>query len=64
MRLDSRSIIIVLTIIVAANLAIGQTQPNPKNTATNPPKQQNSDQAIGKPDSKFDLIEAFGRRLR
>lgn len=53
MRSDSRSLIIVLTIFVTANLAIGQTQPNPKKKATNPPKQQSSDQEIGKSHSKL-----------
>jgi hypothetical protein len=53
MRLDSCSLRIVLTIFVAANLAIGQTQPNPKKQATNSPKQQNSDQEIGKSYSKL-----------
>ena len=42
MRLGIRAFIIVLTIFVAGNLAIGQTQPNPKKKATNPPKQVSS----------------------
>jgi hypothetical protein len=44
---------IVLTIFVAANLGIGQTQPKPKKKVTNPPKQQTSDQEIGKSYSKL-----------
>jgi hypothetical protein len=47
-RLDSRSLTIVLTIFVAANLGIGQTQPKPKKKAINPAKQQTSNQEIGK----------------
>jgi hypothetical protein len=39
MRSDSRSLTIVLTMLVVANLAIGQTQPS-KKKATNSPKQQ------------------------
>jgi hypothetical protein len=38
---------------VAAKLAIGHTQPNPKNNATNPPKQQNGEQESGKSYSKL-----------
>jgi hypothetical protein len=38
--------------LVAANLEIGQTQPS-KKKATNPPKQQNGDQEIGKSYSKL-----------
>jgi hypothetical protein len=53
MRLDSRSLTIVLTIFVTANLAVGRTQPTPKNKATDPPKQQNSDQEIGKSYAKL-----------
>jgi hypothetical protein len=53
MRLGIRAFIIVLTIFVAGNLAIGQTQPNPKKKATNPPKQVSSDQEIGKSYSKL-----------
>ncbi len=46
-------IILVLTIFVATNLAIGQTQPNSKEKASNPPKQTSSDQEIGKSYSKL-----------
>ena len=53
MRLGIRAFIIVLTIFVAGNLAIGQTQPNPKKKATSPPKQASSDQEIGKSYSKL-----------
>ena len=53
MRLGIRAFIIVLTVFVAGNLAIGQTQPNPNKKATNPPKQVSSDQEIGKSYSKL-----------
>jgi hypothetical protein len=53
MGLGIRAFIIVLTIFVAGNLAISQTQPNPKEKATNPPKQVSSDQEIGKSYSKL-----------
>jgi hypothetical protein len=53
MRLGIRALIIVLTIFVAGNSAIGQTQPNPNKKATNPPKQVSSDQEIGKSYSKL-----------
>jgi hypothetical protein len=38
---------------VATKLAIGHTQPNPKNNATNPPKQQDGGQESGKSYSKL-----------
>ena len=53
MGLGIRAFIIVLAIFVAGNLAISQTQPNPKKKATNPPKQASSDQEIGKSYSKL-----------
>src|SRR5580765_3753747 len=53
MALGIRVFIIVLAIFVAGNLAIGQTQPNPKVKATNPPKQVSNAQEIGKSYSKL-----------
>ncbi len=53
MRLGIRAFIIVLAIFVAGNLALGQTQPNSKKKATNPPKHSGSDQEIGKSYSKL-----------
>jgi hypothetical protein len=53
MKVYARVIIFVLTIFVATNLAIGQTQPNLKKKATNPPKQTSNDQEIGKLYSKL-----------
>jgi hypothetical protein len=53
MRSGIRALLIVLTIFVAGNLAIGQTQPNPKKKATNPPKQVSNAQEIGKSYSKL-----------
>jgi hypothetical protein len=53
MALGIRAFIIVLAIFVAGDLAISQTQPNPKKKATNPPKQVSSDQEIGKSYSKL-----------
>jgi hypothetical protein len=48
MRLGTRGFIVVLTIFVATNLAIGQTQPDPKTKVANPPEQARSDEEIGK----------------
>jgi len=53
MALGIRVFIIVLAIFVAGDLAIGQTQPNPKVKATNPPKQVSNAQEIGKSYSKL-----------
>ena len=53
MRTGIRALIIVVTIFVAGNLAIGQTQSSPKKKATNPPKQVSNAQEIGKSYSKL-----------
>jgi hypothetical protein len=53
MKVYTRAIIFFLTLFVAANLAIGQTQPNSKKKATDPPKQARSDPEVGKLYSKL-----------
>jgi hypothetical protein len=53
MKAHTRIIIFVLTIFVAMNLAIGQTQPNSKKESTSPPKEGDGGQEIGKSYSKL-----------
>ena len=51
--MKARTRAFVLTVFAAANLVIGQTQPNSKKKSTNPPKEGGSDQEIGKLYSKL-----------
>jgi len=53
MKIHARTIIFVLAIFTATNLAIGQTEPGSKKKSTNPPKQASNDQEIGKLYSKL-----------
>ncbi len=48
MKVQARTIMLILTIFVAKNLAIGQTQPEAKKKGTNPAKQASSNEEIGK----------------
>ncbi len=53
MKVDTRAFTIALTIFVAVNLAVGQTQPNSIKKAINPPEQESISQEIGKSYSKL-----------
>ena len=53
MKLNIRALLVVPTIVVAMNLAIGQTQPDPKEKTPKPAKDGNSSQEIGKSYSKL-----------